>query len=113
MSESTFKDNTSQENKAATSSLDLLVELMEYPTKVCNMCGKTFDIWDHQENFCVDRCLGYGSAHDFEHIQLNLCCQCFDKVIDWILPQCKHNPMSEYQKEMIPVEMPFHKESLL
>ena len=71
--------------------------LPDYPTKVCNMCGKIFDLWDHQEDFCFDHYIGYGSVHDFEHMQLNLCCQCFDKVIDWILPQCKHNQMSEYQ----------------
>ena len=47
--------------------------LIEYPTKVCNMCGKTFDLWDHQEDFCFDRHIGYGSAHDFERMQLNLC----------------------------------------
>lgn len=68
--------------------------LQEYPTKVCNMCGKTFDLWDHQGSFCCDQQIGYGSIHDFEHIQLNLCCQCFDKVLDWLLPQCKHNPIS-------------------
>ena len=113
MSESTFKDDNSQQNTAATDSLDLLVELMGYPTKVCNMCGKTFDFWDHQRDFCFDRKIGYGSAHDFEHMQLNLCCQCFDNVIDWILPQCRHNPMTAYQKEMIRVNKPFHKESLL
>ena len=109
MSERTFKDDNSQENAAATGSLDLLVELMGYPRKVCNMCGKTFDLWDHQEDFCFDHHIGYGSAHDFERIQLNLCCQCFDRVIDWILPQCKHNPMTAYEKEMIRVEKPFHK----
>lgn len=95
MGERTFKDDNSQENAAATGSLDLLVELMGYPTKVCNMCGKTFDLWDHQEDFCYDHHIGYGSAHDFEHMQLNLCCRCFDKVVDWILPQCKHNPITE------------------
>ena len=68
--------------------------LPDYPEKVCNMCGKKFDLWDHQEEFCFDHHIGYGSAHDFERIQLNLCCQCFDKVIDWILPQCKYNPVS-------------------
>ena len=73
------------------------ITLPDYPTKVCNMCGKTFDLWDHQEDFCMDHYIGYGSKHDFERIQLNLCIQCFDKVMDWLLPQCKHNPMSEYE----------------
>ena len=66
-------------------------------TKVCNMCGKTFDIWDSQENFSFDHFIGFGSTHDLHRIRLNLCCRCFDKVIDWMLPQCKYNPMSEYQ----------------
>lgn len=113
MSESTFKEDTSQENTSEIDSLDILVELMKYPTKVCNMCGKKFGLWDHQEDFCFDHKIGYGSAHDLERIQLNLCCRCFDKVIDWILPQCRHNPMTVYLEEKIPVEMPFHKESLL
>jgi hypothetical protein len=60
------------------------------------MCGKTFNFWDNQESFCFDHYIGYGSTHDFERIRLNLCCHCFDKVIDWIIPQCKHDPMSEY-----------------
>lgn len=28
-------------------------------------------------------------------LRLNLCCKCFDKVMDWILPQCRINPLSE------------------
>ena len=71
--------------------------IMDYQGTVCNMCGKTFEFWDHEENVCLDRFIGYGSKHDFHRIQLNLCCHCFDKVIDWILPQCMHDPMSEYQ----------------
>ena len=70
--------------------------LIDYPVKICNMCGKTFDFWDNQESFCFDHYIGYGSTHDFERIRLNLCCNCFDKVIDWIIPQCKHDPISEY-----------------
>ena len=70
--------------------------LIDYRLKVCNMCGKTFDFWDNQESFCFDHYIGYGSTHDFERIRLNLCCNCFDKVIDWIIPQCKHDPISEY-----------------
>lgn len=65
--------------------------------KVCNMCGKTFDLWDEQENFSFDHQIGWGSTHDLHRICLNLCCHCFDKVIDWVLPQCKHNPISEYR----------------
>ncbi len=70
---------------------------MDYQIKICNMCGKAFDFWDNEENLCFDHFIGFGSEHDRHHMRLNLCCKCFDKVVDWILPQCKHNPMSEYQ----------------
>lgn len=67
-----------------------------FPIRICNMCGKTFDFWDHEENASFDHIIGYGSSHDMHRIKLNLCCNCFDKVLDWILPKCKHNPLSEY-----------------
>ena len=68
-----------------------------FPIRTCNMCGKTFDYWDHEENISFDHFIGYGSIHDMHRIQLNLCCKCFDKVVDWIVPQCEVNPMTEYQ----------------
>ena len=68
-----------------------------YITKRCNMCGKSFTFWDNQENFCLDHRVGFGSSYDLHRIRLNLCCNCFDKVMDWIHPQCMHNPVSEYQ----------------
>lgn len=65
------------------------------PTK-CTMCGKVFDNWDYQENFCFEHLIGYGSKYDCEKLKLNLCINCFDKVLDFILPQCKTNPISDY-----------------
>ena len=65
-----------------------------FPARVCNMCGNTFDFWDHQQNICFDRFIEYGSAHDCERIRLNLCCKCFDKTIDWLVSQCKFDPIS-------------------
>ena len=69
----------------------------EEKSKICNMCGKAFDIWDKQENFSFDHRIGYGSTYDLHRIKIDLCCQCFDKAVEWIIPQCKHNPISEYQ----------------
>ena len=66
-------------------------------TCICTMCGKKFDFWDTQENFCFDHHIGYGSKYDMQRVQIKLCCDCFDKVMDWVIPQCKHNPMSEYE----------------
>ena len=70
--------------------------LMDYPIKCCNVCGKIFDFWDNQEDFCFERYIGYGSEYGMERIRLNLCCECFDKTLDWLLPQCVNNPMMEY-----------------
>lgn len=64
-------------------------------TTKCTMCGKEFDFWDKQENFCFEHQVGYGSAHDGEKISLKLCCECFDKVIDIIAPMCLTDPFEE------------------
>lgn len=64
-----------------------------YITRTCNMCGRSFNFWDNHENFCLDRSVGFGSKYDLHRIRLDLCCRCFDKIIDQILPQCKHNPI--------------------
>lgn len=61
--------------------------------KKCTMCGNDFDMWDEQESFCFDHIVGYGSAHDGEKIHINLCCDCFDKILDNIIPKCKINPI--------------------
>ena len=41
--------------------------------------------------------VGYGSKYDESIINFNLCCDCYDKVIDMILPMCKIDPfVGEY-----------------
>ncbi|MBR3741714.1 MAG: hypothetical protein IKN04_14880 [Clostridia bacterium] len=57
--------------------------------RVCNMCGKPFDMWDDQENFGFDYYVGYGSKHDLEHIRANFCCACFDNILDQLVPLFK------------------------
>lgn len=66
---------------------------------VCNVCGKAFDTWDKQENFGIHTQVGYGSRFDLSTIDLDLCCECFDKVFgEHILPSCKINPITgEYK----------------
>ena len=54
----------------------------------CTMCGKQFDEWDTQENNCFKKKIGYGSIHDGETISINLCCDCFDKVINILETMC-------------------------
>lgn len=57
----------------------------------CNKCGKDFDIFDEQEDFSIDRILGYGTKHDGEHLKIRFCCKCMDEIID----SCEISPFVE------------------
>lgn len=59
----------------------------------CNICGKIFDEFDEQENFGFHSQIGYGSKYDGEVINLDFCCNCFDKILDNIITKCKINPI--------------------
>lgn len=57
----------------------------------CNLCGKEMDFWDVQEAFSIQSFnIGYGSKHDGEALELDLCCDCMDDLID----RCKINPIT-------------------
>lgn len=62
--------------------------------KTCNMCGKEFDMWDEQEDFSIYREIGYGSKYDMESLELDLCCECMDKIID----SCKISPVKTFAR---------------
>lgn len=47
----------------------------------CSMCGKFLDDMDKQSGFSIDKVMGYGSEYDGEHIVIQLCCDCTDKII--------------------------------
>lgn len=49
---------------------------------VCNMCGKELDLWDKQEEFSIYRMCGYGTKFDGDSIELDLCCDCMEKLVD-------------------------------
>lgn len=57
----------------------------------CNMCGKEFDEFDMFAKFAINTQIGYGSVHDGEHLDLHLCCDCMDHLID----SCAVSPVSE------------------
>ena len=38
---------------------------------------------------------GYGSEYDGEVIDLDVCCECFDKMLDKLVSQCKINPIQD------------------
>lgn len=86
--------------------------------KMCSMCGKKFDMWDEQENFCFVRHIGYGSKYDMMGLYLNLCCDCFDKIADWFLPLCVNDPLVDEQdcwrscSSGVENELFFHKQLL-
>lgn len=58
---------------------------------ICDFCGKEFDLWDTQEDFGFSYRVGYGSKFDECDIDVDLCTDCFDKMMDeYILPRCQN-----------------------
>ena len=64
---------------------------------ICSMCGKELDEFDLQEDFYFKHYIGYGSKYDLNFFEARLCCDCFDKILDAVLPMFKINPLSEYE----------------
>ncbi len=60
----------------------------------CNVCGKEFDEWDRQEKFGFDLWVGYGSKYDGEHLQADICCECFDQLMAQFIHNCKYSPVN-------------------
>ncbi len=58
-------------------------------TIVCNKCGKEFDVWDIQEDFSFVKTLGYGTKYDGDKLNLHLCCNCMEEIIE----ECKVSPV--------------------
>lgn len=62
----------------------------------CNVCGKEFDLYDRQEDLGIHTgTIGYGSKYDGDTINLDMCCDCFDKLMEELIPKCKINPLKE------------------
>lgn len=59
----------------------------------CNICGKEFDEWDSLNGFSVDVYPGYGSKYDGDNVQMDICCACFDKMVDVLTEKCVYNPV--------------------
>ena len=66
----------------------------------CDFCGKNFDHWDIQEGFGLHfPRVGYGSKYDEMSIEVDLCCDCFDKMMaEYVEPRLKFkdNAIKEY-----------------
>lgn len=61
---------------------------------LCNMCGKELNRDDRLEGLSITRQMGYGSKYDGEEIDFDLCCNCFDNLID----SMKINPITNEMK---------------
>lgn len=48
----------------------------------CNKCGKKLDMWDLNAGFIMHHHLGYGSKYDGDDLDLDLCCECMDDLIE-------------------------------
>lgn len=60
----------------------------------CNKCGKKFNIWDLNERFSMHRRMGYGSKYDGDSLELDLCCECMDKLIE----SCTISPVETHRE---------------
>lgn len=49
---------------------------------ICNLCGKEFDIWDKKEGFVIHKRCGYGTKYDGETLNLDICCDCMERLIE-------------------------------
>lgn len=56
---------------------------------ICNRCGKKMNEYDIQERLSVCQEMGYGSKFDGEYVEFDLCCDCFDAIIE----ECKISPI--------------------
>lgn len=64
---------------------------------VCNMCGKDFSETDTYLAFGMHNNIGYGSKHDGDVMNLDLCCDCTDKFIAKLSECCKIAPLIEFE----------------
>ena len=65
---------------------------MKVSKHYCNLCGKKMDMWDVQEGFGFNGNIGYGSKYDGEKLNLDLCCDCMDKLIESCVIAFKNSP---------------------
>ena len=59
--------------------------------RVCNKCGRPIDFDDRFPGFTYEGKAGYGSKYDDENVVLDLCCDCFD----WLIDVCLISPIEE------------------
>ena len=63
--------------------------------RLWDILPEEFDMWDEQEDLGLHTRFGYGTKFDGDSIDLDICCDCFDKLMDKFIPMCKINPITE------------------
>lgn len=61
--------------------------------RFCSCCGKELDFFDLQNDFYVHKQIGYGSVYDGSELELCLCSECFDIVINSCVNTFKKSPI--------------------
>lgn len=56
---------------------------------ICNVCGKEFNSFDDNNAISLYATACFGSKYDGEHINADICIDCFDKFVD----ECKISPV--------------------
>ena len=59
--------------------------------RICNKCGKEFDIYD---DFHLEYRFGYGSIKDGEKLEIDLCCSCLDELTESLISNFKYSPIA-------------------
>ena len=62
---------------------------------LCNVCGQPFTDFDENAHIGLHTRIGYGSKHDGETIDVDICCSCLDKLMDKYSDKCAINPIHE------------------
>ena len=76
-----------------TTGLTRLPTRQPTPEGMCTMCGKKLTELDEQENFSFNSHIGYGSKYDTTIVDIRLCCDCFDRIVDNIAANGKYDPV--------------------
>jgi len=62
----------------------------------CNVCGKTVEqVFEGLMPISIHDRVGYGSKHDGSMLDLDICSDCFDKLIDSFVEKCAIKPIKE------------------
>lgn len=62
----------------------------------CNVCGNSIEqVFENQMIVSLHERIGYGCKYDGNTFDLDICCNCFDKLIDGFVEKCVINPIKE------------------